>query len=236
VLAFVEATPAPWATSKVAARASETPVARCASVAYPLRRIGSAKSELCTARVSVGPPAAASVEATLVVSACKAQHALHTRTRTSAESGAIGCPSSCSSGARVVIGVQREGHRGTGTTPRGLPNMDCLTWAGTGQAEGKGERGGLTGACEKGEASGAATRMVVRARKGRGSPWPRSWTRAVVRAGRRPPRVLPVALVREPAVAMVLAVHASQRMRAQMRQWWRRLMRVKVALHRWHGG
>jgi hypothetical protein len=131
--AFVEATPAPWATSKVAACASETAVARCASVAYPLRRIRSAKSELCTARVSVGPPAAAAVEATPVVSACKAQHALHTRTRTGAESGAIGCPSSCSSGARVVIGVQREGHRGTGTTPRGLPNMDCLTW--TGQAE-----------------------------------------------------------------------------------------------------
>ena len=104
--------------------------------------------------------------------------------------------------------------------------------------ERQGERGGLTGAREKGEASGAATRMVVRARKGRGSPWPRSWTRAVVRAGRRPPRVLPVAMrtVRAPAVATVLAVHASQKMRAQMRQWWRRLMRVKVALHRWHGG
>ena len=39
-----------------------------------------------------------------------------------------------------------------------------------------------------------------------------------------------------PAVATVLAVHASQKMRAQMRQWWRRLMRVKVALHRWHCG
>ena len=31
-------------------------------------------------------------------------------------------------------------------------------------------------------------------------------------------------------------VHFSQKTRPQMRQWWRRLVHVNVALHRWHCG